>query len=136
LLFITACNKEEEIQKQIFLEVTNIHLTDVGRILPEFKFYTWQEDDVIKCSIITVFIPKNSSIESINAYVKGDVLTIDIVSSPYNFEWDDTEWLNDPEFSTAHDVDFSLAGLKNGIYTIQFNINVFHLRSFRYLIDF
>jgi hypothetical protein len=137
LLFITACDKEEEIQKEIFLEVTNIYLTDVGRVLPEFKFYAWQEDDVIKCSIRTVFIPKNSLIESINTYVKGDELTIDVVSSPYNFEWNDTEWLNDPAFSTAHDIDFSLLGLKKGIYTIHVNINaIFHVKPFRYLIDF
>ncbi|MDR3340874.1 MAG: hypothetical protein LBT25_12455 [Candidatus Symbiothrix sp.] len=53
----------------------------------------------------------------------------------YDFEWYDTEWLNDPVLSTTHDIDFSLLGLKKGIYTIRVKINPF-IRSFRYLIDF
>ena len=123
-----SCDKEEN--EKIQLNITNVELIDVGKIHYEFNFQSVlkeniNDNNVYKCIIRTLDITKGDSIKSIDAYIKGDELTIYVNSYPNNFFdcFDESCNCFDETCFTVHDLSFYLYGLKQQKYKMTIYVN-------------
>jgi hypothetical protein len=113
---VNSCSHDNE--EKIFLEVSDISLKDLGKNPPhEFKFDMESiNGNVQRCAIRTSAIKKNDNIESIEAFVQGNKLSISVTSYPNDFDWDDTDL-------TMHELSFNLTGINKGSYNVRTRIN-------------
>lgn len=115
LIICISCAKEVE---TVTLVVSNIRLIDVGQISHNYSFdAVIVGDSTCECKIRTVNIKKGDSIASLNAFVKGNELHIDIISSPYDFSC-----MEDSCF-TVHDLYFDLNLINQKEYYVTPSIN-------------
>lgn len=115
ILFIVSCKQDDE---TVTFDVSNIRLIDVGQITHKFSFdATIVGDSTCECIIRTINIKKGDSIASLNAFIKGNDLHIDIVSSPYDFD------CNEDSCFTVHDLYFDLNLLNQKEYDVTLSIN-------------
>jgi hypothetical protein len=115
IVLITSCKENEE--DTTSLDVSNINLIDVGHGTSGFDFEAHSVgDSLCECMIRVRNIKKGDSIATFNALLKGNDLTIDIVSSPYDFE------CNDDSCFTVHELYFNL-NIVPKEYSIFLNVN-------------
>lgn len=123
LFSVSSCHHDDE--REIYLDVADIGLVDIGRIPYEFEFSTETiNDNAQRCKIRTRLIKKNDQIKSIKAVVKGNDLTIDVISYPFDFE------CNEDSCFTVHEVNFDLIGIKKGTYNVLTRINHSEIKQF------
>lgn len=126
ILFI-ACKKEED---RINLAIEDIELVDIGRGSYECSFEAHpQENGIQECMIRTKNIKKNDTIKYTEAFLQGDNLTINITSSPYDFD------CNEDNCITVHDIKFKLK-ITPGKYTINIGVNNIYLLHSNYKYNF
>ncbi|MBK5215873.1 MAG: hypothetical protein JJE53_03670 [Candidatus Pacebacteria bacterium] len=100
IIFSVSCTQEDE---TVTLDVSNIRIIDVGQIAHDYSFdAAIVGDSTCECKISTVLIKKGDSIATLSAFVKGNELHIDIISSPYDFD------CNEDSCFTVHDIYFNL----------------------------
>ncbi|WP_297101559.1 hypothetical protein [uncultured Draconibacterium sp.] len=114
-IFSLSCSNEDE---TVTLDVSSIKLMDVGQITYDYSFdATFVGDSTCECKIRTINIKKGDTIASLDAFVKGSELFIDIISSPYDFD------CNLDSCLTVHDLYFNLNLLNQKEYYVTLSIN-------------
>jgi len=123
IIILFSCNKKED--PTVLLQVTNIEMSDRGRIPNEFQFdAVSKEANIVKCIIRTRNIMRNDVIQSIDALIKGKELTIYIISYPYDFDCDSC--------LSVHDLSFELNGLTQRKCDVNITINNVQMTPFFY----
>lgn len=119
LMGIISCTKDENI-KEVPLKVINSQLAYQGEISDKSGFDVKSENDTAKCTIRTVFIMKGDTLNTINASILNNSLSIRVATKPYYIDdiWDDLD-----QFTKVHDVKFNVIGLKKGVYHLHLTIN-------------
>ncbi|MPN10121.1 hypothetical protein SDC9_157414 [bioreactor metagenome] len=133
-LILTGCVDEENIPNEVFFDVTDKELIYKGEIADKFAFGVLSENDTVRCTVRTVFIMENDSLESIKVSTIDDQLYIRIETSPYNNpEW---EWYDIENLTKVHEVRFNILGLKKGTYNLLgLRINNIYLNKDNFIIN-
>jgi hypothetical protein len=118
---LIACKKEDV---KIPLKIENIQVIDMGHLQEKYAFTaSFKNDSVCACTLRTIYIKVGDTLESMDAWVKGDLLTIDVNSLPYDFD------CNVDSCFTIHDVKFDLKGLEHRSYTVDIGVNGSHMQK-------
>ncbi|MDR2118449.1 MAG: hypothetical protein LBP25_02785 [Tannerellaceae bacterium] len=116
VVFLTGCNRQH-VEKRVYYEVTDVRLTDMGRVSSKFEFDSSLNKDSLYCRIITRSIKKNDTLSTVQAYTEDDILTVYILSSPYDFD------CNTDSCMSVHEVRFTVIGINKGDYTAHLSVN-------------
>lgn len=124
IISFISCDKENE--DFIPVEVNNIELVDIGQIPYEFNFKSENQNNRQSCTIHTIQIRKNDTIDIFRASNKGNIIKLYITSSPY-----DLDCMDDDCFS-VHDIKFDL-DISRGEYTMDITINNLQIKPFKFI---
>lgn len=118
---LLSCHEDND--EFVSRRVSNIVLTDLGKIEAKLNFSAYSKGDTLNCSITTFTINKNDTVEEVRAFTQKDHLSIDVKSSPYDLVFDgDSTYFLDERFS-MHNVSFQIIGVPKGIYTVDLAVN-------------
>ena len=130
-LILTGCVEEENVPNEVFFDVTDKELMYKGETADKFAFGVLSENDTVRCTVRTVFIMENDSLESIKVSTIDDQLYIRIETLPYN----NPEWYDIEKLTKVHEVRFNILGLKKGTYNLGLRINNIYLNKDNFTIN-